>query len=211
MPSKLLPHSFFDRPVLEVCKDLLGKFLVISTTQPPSNGGNIPSPRRGGLGRGRAFMITEIEAYDGQEDEACHARFGKTERNAPMFGKAWCRYVYLCYGMYRMLNIVTGPGKHPSAVLIRAVESPKSKVHKVSSNDLKTLRPSTWWLILNGPGKITKHLHIDKRFNRQIASKKTWLRIEDRWVMIKKYAQLPRVWIEYAGKWAKKKWRFLIN
>jgi DNA-3-methyladenine glycosylase len=52
-------------------------------------------------------MITEVEAYDGQEDEACHARHGKTERNAPMFNAAGCWYVYMIYGMYYMLNIVT--------------------------------------------------------------------------------------------------------
>lgn len=68
-------------------------------------------------------MITEVEAYDGEEDQACHARFGKTRRNAPMFGPPGCWYIYLCYGMYWMLNIVTGPGNYPSAALIRAVQS----------------------------------------------------------------------------------------
>jgi len=65
------------------------------------------------------YIITEVEAYNGEEDEACHARHGLTKRNAPMYSTPGCRYVYLVYGMYYMLNIVTGPGNHPSAILIR--------------------------------------------------------------------------------------------
>jgi len=96
--SKVLLQKFFDRDPVSVCKDLLGKFLVIND---------------------KKYIITEVEAYDGQDDEACHARYGKTERNAPMFAAPGCWYVYMIYGMHYMLNIVTGPGKHPSAVLIR--------------------------------------------------------------------------------------------
>jgi DNA-3-methyladenine glycosylase len=87
---------------VSVCNDLLGKFLVIGD---------------------KKYIITEVEAYDGQDDEACHARHGKTERNAPMFGHPGYRYVYIVYGMYYMLNIVTGPGKHPSAILLRGLKA----------------------------------------------------------------------------------------
>ncbi len=164
----LLTPSFFDRPVLDVCPDLLGKFLVT---------------KQG------AWMITEVEAYDWVDDLASHARHGKTDRNAPMFWEPWRRYVYLVYGMYWMLNIVTGPGEHPSAILLRWVES------------------------LAGPGKLTKHLEISKKYNGQLADKKTWLWIEDRGVIVKKnqIACLPRIGIDYAGEWAKKEWRFLIK
>ena len=86
---------------MSVCKDILGKFLVIGD---------------------KKYIITEVEAYDGQDDEACHARHGKTQRNAPMFAAPGCWYVYMIYGMYYMLNIVTGPGKHPSAILIRGLK-----------------------------------------------------------------------------------------
>ena len=153
-------------------------------------------------------MISEIEAYDGECDGACHARFGKTARNSVMFGKPWHWYVYLCYGMYRMLNIVTWPGKHPSAILIRKlVESPSSQTFVKS-----TLQ--TWWLyrpILNGPGKLTKNLGVTKKFNWKKADKKNWLWIEDRWIIIKKYKTDKRIGVGYAGEWAEKKWRYFIE
>jgi len=76
MKTKILSQKFFDRDPVTVCKDLLGKFLVI---------------------KNKKYVITEVEAYDGQEDEACHARHGKTERNAPMFGHPGYRYVYMIY------------------------------------------------------------------------------------------------------------------
>jgi len=181
--KKILSSKFFDRGVLAVCPELLGKYLVIN--------------------RGWKevwFMITEIEAYDGQEDLACHARFGKTDRNAVMFGHPEHWYVYLCYGMYWMLNIVTGPWKHPSAILIRAV---KSSTLKGTPSFIKEDK-------LDGPGKITKNLWIDKRFNWKKADKKSWLRIEDRWVIVKRYKTDKRIGVDYAGRWAKKKWRFIL-
>lgn len=76
MKTNILGKSFFDRDPVSVCKDLLGKFLVIGD---------------------KKYIITEVEAYDGQDDEACHARHGKTERNAPMFGHPGYRYVYMVY------------------------------------------------------------------------------------------------------------------
>lgn len=211
MANKLLPHSFFDRPVLEVCKDLLGKFLVISDPlNPPARGTSIVSPIRGWIKGGqKAFLITEIEAYDWEKDEACHARFGKTERNAPMFGKPGCWYVYLCYGMYRMLNIVTGPGGHPSAILIRWTDNVKRET-KNEDRHWSAVNRLPFTVKLNWPGKLTKHLWITKTFNGKPATKKTWLWIEDRWVMVTYITQKPRVGIDYAGKRAKKKWRFIL-
>lgn len=170
MKTKILQTSFFDRPVLDVCPELLGKYLVI---------------KRGG--KEQAYKITEIEAYEGEHDLASHARFGKTARNEPMFGHPGYRYVYLVYGMYRMLNIVTWPGKHPSAILIRWME---------------------WY---DGPGKITKYLNIDKRYNDKLANKTTWLRIEDRGEIVKKYATMKRVGIDYAWERSHKEWRFLLT
>lgn len=103
--SAVLPFAFFDRPVLAVAKDLLGKVLV---------------RKRKGEGGVRG-VITEVEAYDGPQDRASHAHRGKTARNAVMFGSAGHWYVYLVYGMHWMLNIVTGPEGYPAAVLIRGV------------------------------------------------------------------------------------------
>lgn len=167
--AKVLTKVFFERDTLIVAKELLGKFLVV---------GN------------KALMITEVEAYDGHEDKASHASKGKTERTAVMFGEAGRWYVYLIYGMYYMLNIVTGPKDYPAAILIRGVES------------------------FGGPGKLTKALGVTKKLNNQIAGKKTGLYIEDRGIKIpqNKIKKSARIGVNYAGPvWSKKEYRFYID
>lgn len=131
-------------------------------------------------------MISEVEAYVGPEDKASHAHRGKTLRNVPMFGPAGRWYVYFTYGMHWMLNVVTGPDGYPAAVLIRGVEG------------------------ISGPARLTKKLKIDKRFNNKSVSQRTGLWIENHGIKIKKYKikRLPRVGVNYAGKWAKKPLRF---
>ena len=100
----MLDQSFFQRPVLDVAPDLLGQSLCLQTQQ--------------GIER---YYITEVEAYDGPEDKACHGSKGLTERTKVMFGPAGHWYVYLIYGMYWMLNITTGDEGYPAAVLLRGV------------------------------------------------------------------------------------------
>lgn len=95
------PASFFDRPSLDVARDLLGAVVV-----------------RGDV----AVRLTEVEAYEGPDDPASHAYRGRTRRNAVMFGPPGHAYVYFTYGMHWCLNVVTGPGTRPSAVLLRAGE-----------------------------------------------------------------------------------------
>lgn len=165
MQKKILKQRFFDRPVLTVAPELLGKFLVKE---------------------GDAFMITEVEAYDGERDRACHACRGKTARTEPMYGPPGHFYVYLVYGMYFMLNVVTGPREYPAAVLIRAVEGK------------------------HGPGILTRDLKIGKEYNGEKAAQKTGMWFEDRGVSIAKkdIRTKPRVGVSYAGSWAKKPWNF---
>ncbi|MFC1625326.1 DNA-3-methyladenine glycosylase [Patescibacteria group bacterium] len=103
--KKALNQEFFNRPVLEVAPELLGKFLT-----------------RKNNGKETALMITDIEAYDGLKDRASHCRCGQTERNKIMFGEAGHWYVYFTYGIHWMLNAVTGPAGYPAAVLIRGTE-----------------------------------------------------------------------------------------
>ncbi len=167
---QVLPPSFFNRPVLEVAPDLLGKYLVC---------GN------------KSAIITETEAYDGPADLASHASKGKTARTAVMFGPPGRWYVYLIYGMYSMLNIVTGPESYPAAVLIRGVEG------------------------INGPGKLTKQFGITRAFNNLPATTKTGLYLAEA-KNIKhsmfNILQLPRVGVEYAGPiWSQKPWRFVLE
>jgi DNA-3-methyladenine glycosylase len=104
-------RAVFERPSLEVARNLLGARLVRDDGE-----GQGRSERR------RVGRIVEVEAYLGPADRASHARFGETTRSRPMYGEAGRAYVYLVYGMYHCLNVVTGPVGLPHAVLIRAVE-----------------------------------------------------------------------------------------
>lgn len=171
--STILTTNFFNRPTINVAKDLLGKYLVRKTKNEIF-----------------ALQINEVEAYDGPNDLACHGRFGKTPRTAPMFGPAGHFYVYFVYGIHWMLNIVTGPQNYPAAILIRGAEG------------------------IKGPAKLTKHFKIDKSFNSKPANIKTNLWIEDRNIFVpeEKILVTPRIGIEYAGPiWSKVPYRFVIS
>lgn len=100
-----LPPTFYDRPALQVARELLGMVLV----------------REGPAGR-MAGRIVEVEAYAGLDDAASHARTGATGRARSMFGEAGCAYVYMIYGMHHCLNVVTGPIGYPAAILLRGLE-----------------------------------------------------------------------------------------
>ena len=169
---RVLTRKFFNRSVLEVAPDLIGKFLV-----------------RRYRGREIASVIIETEAYDGANDLACHARNGKTKRNEPMFDEAATIYVYFTYGVHWMLNLVTGEREYPAAVLIRALED------------------------VSGPARLTKRLHVDEKLNHKPLGKSSGLWVEDRGVAIapKEIKRTPRIGVSYAGKWAKKPYRFVLK
>ena len=166
-----LDHSFFHRDVLKVAPDLLGKYLV----------------RRFHNGKIAKYKITEVEAYSGEEDLACHASKGRTPRTETMYLPGGVLYVYLIYGMYWMMNIVTGPPDHPEAVLIRGIAD------------------------YNGPGKLTRHLNLDKSFNGEDLTISSRIWIEDTGIR-PAYTTSPRVGVDYAGDyWKSKPWRFVVN
>ncbi len=168
--SKVLPCSFFERKTTVVAKDLVGKKLVRKIK-------NIT----------RSFIITEVEAYIGPHDLASHASKGRTPRTEIMFGKPGTIYVYLIYGMYYMLNIVTKKKDYPAAILIRGVD------------------------IVSGPGRVARDLGITKVLNGLPLSKKTGLWIEDvpEKIHKKDIFLSPRIGVSYAGPiWAKKKLRY---
>ncbi|MEK7478443.1 MAG: DNA-3-methyladenine glycosylase [Patescibacteria group bacterium] len=171
--TKILRSNFFEsKNTAKIAQNLLGKFLVRRSRK-----------------KTVAYMITEVEAYCGLEDKASHAHKGKTKRNEPMFGSADHWYVYLIYGMYQMLNIVTSPKNYPAAILIRGLEG------------------------ASGPGKLTKKLKINNFLNNKKAVPKNGLWIEDRGVKIKNIdiKKSARIGVDYAGPvWSKKKLRFFI-
>lgn len=183
--AKLLGVDYFNKPTVEVAKNLLGKFLVRKISK-----------------RAHSLMITETEAYDGFKDKASHAHRGKTARNYPMFGEAGRWYVYFTYGMHWMLNIVTGKKDYPAAVLIRA-----GALVKINGHKLTIIRE------INGPARLTKFLRIDKKLSDKKADKNTGLWIEDRGIKIlpQQIKTGPRIGIRYAGeKWGSKKYRFYL-
>lgn len=145
-----------------------------------------------------AYLITETEAYFGFEDKGSHAHRGKTPRNTPMFLEAGTIYVYFTYGMHFMLNLVCGKKEFPAAVLIRGLTFQYSI--------------ECWNVVLDGPGKLTKHLQIDKKLNMLPLGKKAGLWVEDRGVIMRprEIKKTPRIGIPGRGVWTTKPWRFVI-
>lgn len=165
----MLNRDFFNRDVLTVAPDLLGKVLVKKSKR-----------------KNLRMTITEVEAYDGECDEANHAHRGKTSRTEVMYGNAGVWYVYLVYGMYYMLNVVTGGVGYPSAVLIRGTKE------------------------VSGPGRLTKALSVDKTFNNKNLNRKTGLWIEEGLtVPSEEIVKTTRVGVGYAKEWSKKPYRFI--
>lgn len=165
-----LTYDFYKRDVLDVAPDLLGKIIFVQN----------------GLQQ-KKFIITEVEAYRGTEDLACHASKGRTARTEVMYKSGGKLYVYLIYGMYWMLNVVTGEENNPQAVLIRGVEN------------------------ISGPGRVTRALGIDKSFYGEnlLTSGRIW--IADSNVPVN-YNTSPRIGIDYAGEyWKNLHWRYFIS
>jgi DNA-3-methyladenine glycosylase len=166
-----LDLKFYKQDVLIVAPLLVGKLLV----------------RKLDNGEILRYRITEVEAYRGEEDSACHARFGKTNRTSILYEEGGHVYIYLCYGMHYLFNVVTGKEGIPQAVLIRTVEG------------------------YNGPAKLTKAMNIDKNLNGidLTTSDKLW--IEDDGYQAK-YTRDKRVGIDYATEPYKSiEWRFILK
>jgi DNA-3-methyladenine glycosylase len=155
----ILRRSFYNRPTLDVARDLIGKALVHET--------------RAGVASG---IIVEAEAYIGENDPACHAAPGPTRRNAPLYGPPGVAYVYLNYGIHYLVNAVTEAEGWPAAVLIRALE-PKDGIALMRRRRGKPADVDVHDLC-RGPGNLTKALAIDLRQNLLDLTSSA-LRIED--------------------------------
>ncbi|MFQ6058393.1 MAG: DNA-3-methyladenine glycosylase [Anaerolineae bacterium] len=141
--AHILDRDFYERPTLEVARELLGQRLV-----------------RVLEGQRLSGLIVEVEAYIGEEDKASHAAVGRTPRNEVMYGPAGHAYVYLIYGVHHCLNAVTEAEGFPAAVLIRAIE-PREGIEVMRAH--RPGRPDDQ--LTNGPAKLCQALAIDLSLN----------------------------------------------
>jgi DNA-3-methyladenine glycosylase len=183
-----LPRSFYDRPTLKVAKDLLGKVIVHHTSSGVTAG-----------------MIVEAEAYIGEDDPACHAAPGPTNRNAPLYGRPGFSYVYLNYGIHYLVNAVTETEGRPAAVLIRALD-PVDGLALMR----KRRAPSGTHVpdahLCRGPGNLTRALGITLAEN-QLDLVSGRLVIEDHGVPVGPISWGPRIGIRVG---VEKRWRCWI-
>ena len=194
--GKTLGNNFFERDTVEVAKNLLGKKIIRNIS-----------------GNFFCAKIVETEAYLGLEDKACHSYGGNiTKRNEILYKEGGTIYVYMIYGMYNLLNIVTKSEIYPEAVLIRAVEPIENfddfainrfgKIYKdLSSYQRKNLT--------NGPGKLSMAMGIDRALNGKILSP-DYLFIEDG-EYVKNIIETKRIGIDYAGEDANLPLRYYIK
>lgn len=190
--SKLLPKSFYENPdVVEVSRNLLGK--VICTT--------INSVFTSGI-------ITETEAYCGRNDKACHANNGlRTDRTEVMYGEPGHAYIYLCYGIHHLLNVVTNREGLADAVLIRSIR-PLDGIEIIK--DRRSLKKQK--NLTNGPGKLTQALGVSTDLNKtHLSEPPLW--IEDRGYSFRdeEISISPRIGVDYAEEDALKPWRFFVD
>jgi len=165
-----LASDFYKQDAITIAEKLLGKILVRCRED----------------GTESRYRISETEAYLGEEDLACHASKGRTKRTEIMYAEGGHVYVYLIYGMYWMLNVVTGIENQPQAVLIRGVDN------------------------LIGSGKVGRELKMDKSFYGENLNDSTRIWIEDA-PDIQNFSTATRVGIDYAGDiWKAKLWRFIL-
>ncbi len=171
MCNNRLTNAFFNRDALLVAPELIGKTLV----------------RKFDDGQEIRFIITETEAYRGEEDLACHASKGRTKRTEIMYSQGGTVYVYLIYGMHWLLNFVTSEKDYPAAVLIRGLDG------------------------ISGPGRIGKQLQLDGSFYGENLSLSTRLWVENNDV-VHKISVSTRIGVAYAGDvWSNKPWRYILH
>jgi DNA-3-methyladenine glycosylase len=194
--GRVLGRAFYDRPTLEVARDLLGKVLVHRTADGLTSG-----------------AIVETEAYIGESDPACHAAAGPTRRNEPLYGAPGRAYVYFNYGVHCLVNAVTERRGYPAAVLIRALEP-------IEGVDLMRTRRGSRRSgaqipehdVCKGPGNLTRAMGIALGENgadltRATGARHAGLWIEDRRVVVTDVGWTPRIGIRLGTEHA---WRCYV-
>jgi len=192
MASKL-SRSFYERnDVVDISRDLIGKFLCTRFNGILTSG-----------------MIVETEAYNGRTDRASHAFPDvRTKRTETMYGPPGRAYVYLCYGIHHLFNVVTNKEGYADAILIRALKPEKGIEQMLERRDRNKLDPA----VSNGPGKLSQALGIKTDHDQKdLMGEEIW--IEDRNIEItdNQILTAERVGIEYAGEDARLPWRFVLK
>ena len=152
-------------------------------------------------------IITEKEAYCGLTDKACHAHLNKrTKRTSIFYKPGGISYVYLCYGIHRLFNIITGPQDIPQAILVRAIKP----LRGLESMRERRNYPKKETTLVDGPGKLTQALDIDLCHNdlKLIKRNKIWIEDNNKKLSFKR---TPRIGIDYAGEDALLPWRFIAD
>lgn len=183
----MIPLTFYRRfDVVAIAKELIGKWLFTSFDDTITGG-----------------MIIETEAYAGPEDRASHAyNMRRTPRTEVMFADGGIAYVYLCYGMHSLLNVVTNVKGVPHAVLIRAL----MPTHGLELMEKRRKRKEN---LCSGPGALCQALGITRKHNAlPLTEQPLW--IEDRGTLIENIASGPRIGIDYAKEDALLPWRFFV-
>lgn len=188
-----LPLSYYsNQDVLFLAKDLLGKVLFTEIN------GNIT-----------AGIIVETEAYFGRQDKASHAYGGRrTDRTETLYSHGGISYVYLCYGIHHLFNVVTSVENDPHAVLIRAIEPLIGKEIMESRRNM----PASKAAISSGPGSAAKALGIDRTFNQKdLSGAEIWIENQNIQYSSEEIESGPRVGVAYAGENALLPWRFWVK
>ena len=193
MQLKKLSQSFYyDKDIIDLSKNLLGKVLVTNLSGKITSG-----------------IIVETEAYAGITDKASHAYNNKiTTRTKPMYMNGGICYIYLCYGMHCLFNVVTNLKDVPHAILIRAIE-PLDGIKIMYKR--RNIQKETYNLT-NGPGKLSIALGINKTLNMvSLRSNKIWIQNNKTKIKKKDILSSPRIGVDYAGEDAKFPYRFYIK
>jgi len=203
-----LKTNFYKQNTFKLARALLGKYLVRKIGKKTLIG-----------------KIVEVEAYYGPKDKASHASRGRTERTKTMFEKPGTAYIYMIYGMYYCLNIVTEKKEFPAAILIRALEpycchpEPSRRVatksrHDSASASPRRAEPTMTEKLSNGPGKLCQAFKIDKKLNGEnlISSKKLYLaKNPQEQISPSQIKKAKRIGVDYAGHYKHKLWRYYLK
>ena len=188
-----IPRSFYTREdVLTISKELLGKVLVT----------NIEGKRTAGV-------IVETEAYKGAIDRASHA-YGnrRTKRTEVMFGQGGLVYVYLCYGMHHLFNVITNKKEVAEAVLVRALEPLEGMEHMLVRRKMKKIAPT----LTSGPGSLSQAMGINTgHYGLDLLSDTIWIEENESTSNGFEILESPRVGVDYAGEDAKLPYRFRVK